>query len=414
MLRNSSARDHRPAQRTQRNKLHQRRRGGCQRACTARTKTTIELGSMQLYSIFYLHSANLNRESTHSTPGSRISHASPGAEIAQTSPTNLSSSYSQDLRKQNNKGPAHNNAIITFSDSDEDFDKARSDDDDLYAAAPPRPVPVPEEEDPMSEEEQYPELIKAAEERARMKEAAKLQTNQAMTQQSHLDDDDFFDTAPKIQNPIVEVFISSEIEGSKALMVKRRLLARLKEVKSSWCDRQEINGVKVFSSAEAKDEVFLTYKKKRLFDATSCHSLGFKLDAEGQVEEGPGTFEGKVHLEAWTEETYDIYQKREAKRLKQEKEGIEEEEKPEPEVAEKRMRLILKSREHGEHKLKARLTTPIAKLIESFRQDKSLPEQMAISLHLDGELLDPDSLVGDVDFDLDEDDEVVSIEVHIR
>lgn len=328
-------------------------------------------------------------------------------DIAQTSPTNISSSYSQDLRNQNNKAPARKDPVITLLDSEEDYDK---DEDDLYAGSP-KPVVVPEE-DPKSDDEEYPELIQAAKERARMKEAAKLQNNQAPAQLNNMDDD-FFDTAPKIENPIVEVFISSEIEGAKSLMVKRRLLARLKEVKSSWCDRQEINGVKVFSGDGAKDEVFLTYKKKRLFDSTSCHSLGFKLDAAGHVEEGPGTFDGKVHLEAWTDETYDIYQKREAKRLKQEKDGIEgKEETPEPEVVEKRLRLILKSREHGEHKLKARLTTPVSKLIESFRRDKNLPKQTAISLHLDGELLDPETVVGDAD--LDEDDEIVSIEVHIR
>lgn len=351
--------------------------------------------------------ANLNRESTHSTPGSRISHASPDVEIAQTSPT-LSSSYSHDLRKRNNKVPARKVPVISLTDSEDDFGK---DEGDLYAPSP-KAVVVPEEEDPKSDEEEYPELIQAAKERARIKEAAKLQTSQALAQQNHLDDDDFFD-APKIENPIVEIFISSEIEGSTPLMVKRRLLARLKEVKSSWCGRQEINGVKVFSTEQAQDEVFLTYKKKRLFDSTSCHSLGFKLDAAGHVEEGPGTFEGKLHLEAWTEETYDIYQKQEAKRLQHEKDGTEEkQDTPEPEVVEKRLRLILKSKEHGEHKLKARLTTPIAKLIESFRRDKTLPEQTTISLHLDGELLDPESVVGDAD--LDEDDEIVSIEVHIR
>ncbi|CAG8981693.1 hypothetical protein HYALB_00006566 [Hymenoscyphus albidus] len=363
------------------------------------------------------------KESTHSTPGSRISHTTPQPERPQAHKAKGEGSSSQGLQNSTSNNSARNNAIISLSDSEDDVDKvvpaARNlgpyahilqDDDDLYVTKS-RPVQVPDEMDQMSDEE-FPELIQAAAERARLKEAAKLKSSQAFLQQNHQDDDDIFGLKEDIPNPVVEILISSEIEGSIPLMVKRRLLARLKEVKFVWCDKQVINGVNVFSSDEAKDVVFLTYKKKRLFDATTCHSLGLKLHPTGHLEDGPGVREGKVHLEAWTDETYDIYQKREARRIQNEKEGIEvEEESEHPEVKENRMKLIMKSKAHGEHRLKAASTTPIAKLIDAFRKVKSIPEYTNISLKLEGDTLEPDSLLGDAD--LEEDEEVVFIEVYI-
>ncbi|GKZ40163.1 hypothetical protein AbraIFM66950_002731, partial [Aspergillus brasiliensis] len=90
--------------------------------------------------------------------------------------------------------------------------------------------------------------------------------------------------APK--EPIVQILITSRIPNTRPLIVRRKMNQSLKDVRLAWCNRQHFN-------KEMQDSVFLTWKGKRLFDVTTCRSLGvhrksgnmteydtFQLDAE--------------------------------------------------------------------------------------------------------------------------------------
>jgi hypothetical protein len=284
------------------------------------------------------------------------------------------------------------------------------DDDDYPASA--NTVEVSDDEGPQSDNE-YAELLQQAKERKRQKlaeqNAGKIVEQRNHISQSHdtVEEDVFrMDEPKKDADPVLEILVTSHIDGSKPLIAKRRLKSRLLEVKKSWCDKQSLDGQPMFPSVEAKNCVFLTYRGKRLYDSTACSSLGLEIDAEGRVlDDTEGDINGRVHLYAWTAELFDQYQRnQEKKRL-----GVEEEEHAQPEVQETRIRVTLKSKNHGEHKLKAREAITFEQIAAAFRKDKQIPETQEITLQIDGDTLDPDMSIGDSEV---EDMDV--IEVHIR
>jgi hypothetical protein len=283
------------------------------------------------------------------------------------------------------------------------------DDDDYRASA--KPIEVSDEEEPQSDDE-FAELLQQAKERRNQKlaeqNAGKNLDQSTNNSQSYNSIDDIFlmDEPKKEADPVLEILVTSHIDGSKPLIAKRRLKSRLQEVRKSWCDKQLLDGQPMFPSAETKNCVFLTYRGKRLYDLTACSSLGLKIDAEGRVlDDSEGDMNGRVHLYAWTADLFDQYQRNQAKK----QQGVEEEEPAKPEVQETRIRVTLKSKNHGEHKLKAREAITFEQIAAAFRKDKQIPETQEITLQYDGDTLDPEMSIGNSEV---EDMDV--IEVHIR
>lgn len=350
----------------------------------------------------------VGRESTHSSPGSRHSR-----DKAQGSPTSLSARYTNDLsvRKaetSNQKPPTK--GYISLSDSDSEAESEvskpparRPTTQPAYDDSPQRPVrlKVVEVQDDLSEEE-FPELVQRAREREREKALAKKNKSTAFGRQNHggqdLEDDDFFETGTATEaDPVIQIFISSEIEDSKPLRVMRKLSQQLKVVRKSWVDKQ------VFCKGDQKmkDSVFLTWQGNRLFDSTTASSLvddPTKYSADGK---GSG-----IHLEAWTPEAFEEYQKIQEAEQKKEEGGREDTADEEDEVV--KIRLILKTR-NSEFKLVVKPSTSVKKVIVAYRRAKDIPDEKEITLHFDGDLLEPDSKIEDTDLgDMD------SVEVHIQ
>jgi hypothetical protein len=297
-------------------------------------------------------------------------------------------------------------SYISLSESDSEDVKplpARTqpiilDDDDIYSIPQqpkPKPKPKPVEIDPELSDEEFPELVQQARERERLKALAREKASKSFEEQNHTSnelDDDIFQTDSSMANAdlIIEVLVTSQIDGTKPLLVKRKLSQRLKEVRLAWCDHQANEGQPMGS--EIKDSIFLTWRGKRLYDVTTCKSLNLNIDSSGKISsqgEGVDT-NGRVHLEAWTEDIFKSYQKKQAAKLQ-------------------KIRLFLRSRELGEFKLQVKPTTPIEKLIAAFRQNKKISDNQEISLHVDGEKLDPAWKIEDTEL---EDKDVV--EVHIK
>ncbi|TVY20397.1 hypothetical protein LARI1_G000924 [Lachnellula arida] len=366
------------------------------------------------------------RESTTSTPGSGSRKSrSASARKNQASPTSLAVRYSRDLRAAKKEEPVvkpETKGYISLSESDdEDVKPVRArnepivlDDDDIYSI-PQKPKPKPVELDPELSDEEFPELLQQARERERLKALAREKESKSFKEQNHTSndlDDDIFQTesSKAVVDPIIEVLVTSKIDDTKPLLVKRKVSQRLKEVKTAWCDHQTNDGQPMAS--EIKDSIFLTWNGKRLYDVTSCKSLNLNIDSSGKISsQGEGVdFNGRVHLEAWTEDSFKAHQNKEAARLQREQDGADEDEEEviEEQVV-KKIRLILKSRELGESKMTVKPTTLIQKLINAFRQDKKVAEHQEISLQVDGEKLDPEEKIEDTEL---EDMEVV--EVHIR
>ncbi len=282
-----------------------------------------------------------------------------------------------------------------------------------------RPPPPPVEDDlQMDEDEEFPELVLQAREREKQRALQKEQQAKAFSEKNQppgeedFDDDIFGIGPPRTQHdldPTVEIFITSQMDGTKPLLVKRKLSGRFKEVRLSWCDKQQTsNGISM--GPTLKDKIFLTWRGKRLFDSTSCQALGLKLDDHGRLSADDGVdADGRVHLEAWSEEAFKKYQKKAAvnqQRVRDNSMGADsaEEENEEPI---KKIRLVMKARDM-EFKLVVKPHTTFEKMILAFREGKHIPQEKKITLHWDGEILEPFTTIGETELeDLD------NVEVHI-
>jgi hypothetical protein len=290
------------------------------------------------------------------------------------------------------------------------------DDDDNIIPTPPKNITRIEGDPDMSDEE-FPELAREARQREKRKVLERVKASCSFENQNydtngsnspvHVVDDIFDERSIHSEDPVVEIFVSSWIEGTNPLMVRRKLSQKLREVRLVWCDKQLISGQPLAKSV--KDSIFLTWRGKRLFDLTNCKSLGLKIDGSGNLfSDGEGFMDGKIHFEAWTPDLYDQNQRKLA--AKQDRgDGEDELEGPLEDIAEKKIKLIMKAKDMEPVKLQVKPTTTFGKMVAAFRGKRDIPEEKDIALYFDGDKLEPDSKVEDTELA-----EMDNVEVHIR
>lgn len=276
------------------------------------------------------------------------------------------------------------------------------------------------------EVEEFPEYVAKAREGAARKVFGRLDPAQSNARSDSISSNEsntklettntahLVSITPPALDPIVQILVTSRIEGTKPLMIKRKLSQRLKDVKYAWCDKQVLDGRPV--PEEIKRMIFLSWRGNKVFDVTSCKAMGLTTDASGRLRiDGEGfDEEGRIHLEAWTEEIFDEFKKQKAaerKRLilnpmEEEDEQKSDEIKGEEEV--QRFRIILKSKDRLEFRLQVKPTTQISKMIGAFRDQYKIAGNVNISFYLDGDKLDPNSVVADIDLE-----ELTTIDVHV-
>ncbi|KKY29006.1 hypothetical protein UCRPC4_g00195 [Phaeomoniella chlamydospora] len=262
------------------------------------------------------------------------------------------------------------------------------------------------------------------------------------------------ETPPPLEDdPVCRILLTSPIPGTNPIIVERRASQRLKEVRDYWCKRQGFD--EAFSRT-----VFLTWRLHKLFDISTCKSLADKASgtlskSKDRVEfDNDGIFsqiptsntplspsatnpfleksKGRITVEAMTEEHFV-----KAKQLARQKETNDNHTsrpgseppfinnsnpntssypnindpttqpapptQPEPEV-----RILLRARPPlVPLKLKVRPSTSIWKIISAFKdqrikseiQEGNLSPETQVSLTFDGDVLDPDSIVGDTEIE---------------
>jgi hypothetical protein len=270
-----------------------------------------------------------------------------------------------------------------------------------------------EEEDPQMSDEEFPELVQRAREREEQKEQERLRAAKAFAEKNHdskvavsVVDDVFQDLNTPEVDPIVEILVTSCMEGTNPLLVRRRLNQRLKEVRLSWCDKQSLHGAPL--PPQFRASVFLTWNGKRLFDASTCKHLGVKLGKDGKFPSQGEGFDssGRLHFEAWTEDLFTAYQTQ----TQEQQEGVEGEEEPEQAHEQAgRIKLLLKARDMEPFRLRVKPSTSVEKMVLAFRADKNIPEEKEIAFYFDGDKLDPTLRIADSELD-----DMDTIEVHIR
>ncbi|KAJ5670230.1 uncharacterized protein N7477_005593 [Penicillium maclennaniae] len=203
-------------------------------------------------------------------------------------------------------------------------------------------------------------------------------------------------SAPPREEPIVQILITSQIPGSKPLLVHRKMSQSLRDVRIEWCKRQGI-------TKEMQSSVHLTWRGRRLFDVTTCRSLGIKLESKltlSELDDDPiaGPRELRIHMEAVTDDP--LLLNRPGLPLNEDKAShappVSEDDQNEP------MKLTLRSAGLSDFRIRARPKTLVSKLISVFRDRQNIPANRDVSLLFDGDRLDPDTCLRDHDIaDLD-------------
>ena len=209
----------------------------------------------------------------------------------------------------------------------------------------------------LSYDEEFPELARKAREKARRK---RLEQDCLSPSQNHRAIIDV--EHPRIPNnslqstsllpppePTLHILITSTIKDTRSLIVNRKLSQRLKDVRLAWAERQGF-------SKDFAESIFLTWKGKRLFDVTSCKSLGISVDAGGFIAykgDVLGVDEGRLHLEAMTPKIFKRFKRaKEDEQTGEENEGAADEASFHvPPKAGTQVRIILKGKGLDDFKL---------------------------------------------------------------
>lgn len=202
------------------------------------------------------------------------------------------------------------------------------------------------------------------------------------------------------EDAVVQILITSEIEKTKPLIVHRKVSQSLKEVRLAWCRRQGF-------TEGMQSSVFLVWKGRRLFDVTTCKSLGVNLVDKSAESFAHSSFDDKktkrIHMEAVTEDV--LASKRRQKQshvsVSEDQTGSgpsdESDKKEEPLI-----KVILKCPGLVDYKIKVNQETEVSRILAAYIKAQRIPTEKEVYLIFDGERLDPDSRLSDHDIaDLD-------------
>ncbi|TLD39479.1 hypothetical protein E2P81_ATG00466 [Venturia nashicola] len=299
--------------------------------------------------------------------------------------------------------------VVISLDSDDD------DEDSLYTAPPPRPrvkkpepkqTPTPTQDDDSDTDpnEEFPELVRQARERAKQQELEKQRRNSELQRADGASESPAVDTGP---NPPIRIFIDPRIPDTQPLMVTRKWGQRFREVRNAWCERQGF--VKDFA-----DTVIFTWRGTKVYDVASCKSLGIKLDEDGEPilkdQDGIDEDMSQIVLLATTTAIIEKEQKaaaEEKKRKDDESNGITAGPPAAPEK--KKVKIILNAKNYDTHKLIVQEDTTFERIANNFKMVHKIPDDKQITLMWDGEALEPSDAVRDTEIE-----DMESIEVHIK
>ncbi|EON66662.1 hypothetical protein W97_05908 [Coniosporium apollinis CBS 100218] len=329
------------------------------------------------------------------------------------------------------KHPPPQSAVVDLLDSDDD-DEAH-----LYSVSPAKTATngttkasVPRSESGQrpaqhdSDEELDPflrELAAKARARRREAEAAKIaspvrpnpsiqrSSTQPLSAANSFEFNAPNSTATDTDGPVIQILITSRINNARPLLVKRRLKQRLHEVRDAWCKREGL-------PSDESASIFLTFRGRRLYDSTTCKSLGIAVDEDGEIimrsgksRGADGLCEGKIHMEVCNPEAFEEMKREAAQKLKAkvpEEEPLPTQEKK---VEEKLVKLVLKAKGHEDFKLRAKPTSTFEEIANGFRRKRVVLADQQVFLTWDGERLSPTAKLEDTEIaDMD------SIDVHIK
>ena len=303
------------------------------------------------------HSSHSSHEETKTSPIHAKHHHVPRCTSPQRlihSPKSLLQRYEAKVAASKVGQEQEQKQKLKFSEiidlEDEEDSSALPGQDSISTSAIVDPAAPPEEDDQQVSDEEFPELARQAREKARRK---RLEEDIAPTPASPQDGQlsvhkPISPASPP--DPILQILITSSIDNTTPLIVSRKLSQRLKDVRLAWAKRQNF-------TADFTDTVFLTWRGKRVFDVTTCRSLGINVDAIGRLSIKGGSWEeeeGQIHMEAMTAKILEAFKKAKSNEVTGEEDGAAQEEAVAVQDQEAQVRIILKAKGYDDLKLQVR------------------------------------------------------------
>jgi hypothetical protein len=222
-------------------------------------------------------------------------------------------------------------------------------------------------------------------------------------------------TTTPVDDPVVRILITSEIPNSNSLIVHRKMSQGLRDVRLEWCRRQDI-------PTEAQSSVYFTWRGRRLFDVTTCKSLGVKAKksstssthgilgiGDDPVSEDAEQELLQIHVVATTENADLLHRPGPTMSIDPGAGNTNattnnpSEASPNPGEDQQNqnqlLKLILRSPDLDDLKIKARPKTLVSKLISAFREKHMIASDQDLLIHFDGDRLDPDTSLQEHDID---------------
>lgn len=229
---------------------------------------------------------------------------------------------------------------------------------------------------------------------------------------------------PAPAEPPATIIIESHVPNTHHLTTRVKLSQQMQLVKSSWVLHNTKK--KAPWDPEALDAAaFFTWKGRKIYPHTTLASLGIKPNGKGQLtpkwEANKTGFVGwdKVHFEAWTQDLFEEAEREKERERRRQLGELDEDDddtaaaasdpvSPGAESEETKIRLICKSRNHGNQSMTVPLNVALSAVATAFRRMKNIPDDKNIDIHFDGAALDLSCTLAQAEIE-DED----CVEVHI-
>lgn len=217
----------------------------------------------------------------------------------------------------------------------------------------------------------------------------------------------------------VDLVVTSPVPDSKPCRVKFLYDKPLRVVRDTWLALQKQKGVLL--EVETREEVVLTWRRKKVYAASTLLHLGIRPEGNGRIKvDGPSTKglaenRTRVHMEAWTVDLFrqmereeELQRQRDAGELSEEEELAGPNEAGPP-TAEIKIRVILKARHLGDVKLTVRPETTVETLITGFRTQRELAPGSDVGIWFDGSRLEEHVTMEEAEID-----DMDTMEVHVK
>lgn len=290
------------------------------------------------------------------------------------SPTSLLKRYGATIaateRKVNLEQKAPTSQIIDLEDEDDPSPVNIFGDGVTNQATNAKQSLLSEEENEVVSDDEFPELARQAREMARRQRLEKDIVSKIQDPSLTRRDDYQERSQPTKQptpinpppDPVLDLLLTSDIPDTEPLIVKRKLSQRLKDVKMAWVERQ-------YFKQDFTDSVFLVWRGKRIFDHTTCRSLGYKAGPNGRIMASRDSMmddEGRIHMEVMTRELFENYKKSKITDILEEEKESGQETAVEEQKQEVQIKIVCKARGFPDFKL---IVKPVGTSRLGFRHD---------------------------------------------